>query len=41
MIIEIGKEKYEKIVEKRIKNDYQNITTKIIKEKYIKLNILS
>lgn len=41
MVIEIENEKFEKIVEKRIKNDYQNITTKIINKKYIKSNILS
>lgn len=37
IIIEIAKEKYEKIVEKYLKTNFQKITAKIKNEKYIKL----
>ncbi len=41
IIIKINDEKYKKIVEKCIKVDYQNITTKIIEKKFIESNIIS
>ena len=38
LLLEISKEKYEHFVEKNLKNNFQNVMTKIKKEKYITKN---